>query len=106
LSTIDSRFAALIENYSKLSETHYGYFDINGTKEIELDNFTASDLEYVYLDVMVKQSGSNYYANDLISVRLYENMATNKLHVLLDAAELGSNDKYKVIATKQTGSLF
>lgn len=106
LSTIDSRFAALIENYSKLSETHYGYFSINGTKEIELDNFTASDLEHVYLDVMVKQSGSSYYTNDLISVRLYENMATNKLHVLLDAAGLSSNDKYKVIATKQTGSLF
>lgn len=106
LSSIDGLFAAMIQNYAKLSETQAGYFDIGGTKDIEFVNFIASDIENVYVDAMIKYSGSDQYINDLMSVRLYANMGTNKLHVLVDAPSVTDKDSYRIIATKQTGSLF
>lgn len=105
-TAINDKFASLITNYAKLSETHIGFFNVDGTKEIELTNFTVNDLENIYLDVVIKYSGSQEYVNDLISVRMRGNIATNKVNVLLDAPTVSNGDVYRVIATKQTGSLF
>jgi len=105
-NAINDKFALLIENYAKLSETIVGNFNLDGSKDIQLTNFLVSDIEYLSVDVMVKYSGSSQYINDLISVALSGNIATNKVHVLLNAASLTELDTYKVIATKQTGSLF
>ena len=105
-NAINDKFALLINNYAKLSETIVGNFNIDGTKDIQLTNFLVSDIEYLSVDVMVKYSGSSQYINDLISVALSGNIATNKVHVLLNAASLAQLDTYKVIVTKQTGSLF
>ena len=105
-NAINDKFALLINNYAKLSETIVGNFNIDGTKDIQLTNFLISDIEYLSVDVMVKYSGSSQYINDLISVALSGNIATNKVHVLLNAASLAQLDTYKVIVTKQTGSLF
>lgn len=103
---INEKFGNLILNYNKLSETSIGNFNIDGTKNIQLTNFLVSDIEYLSVDVMIKYSGSSQYINDLISVALSGNIATNKVHVLLNAAALSQLDTYKVIVTKQTGSLF
>lgn len=105
-AAINEKFGTLILNYSKLSETIVGNFNLDGSKDIQLTNFLVSDIEYLSVDVMVKYSGSSQYINDLISVALSGNIATNKVHVLLNAASLTQLDTYKVIATKQTGSLF
>lgn len=105
-AAINEKFGTLILNYSKLSETIVGNFNLDGSKDIQLNNFLVSDIEYLSVDVMVKYSGSSQYINDLISVALSGNIATNKVHVLLNAASLTQLDTYKVIATKQTGSLF
>lgn len=100
-NAIDSRFLVL----SKLSETHLGLFEADGTKNIELTNYSYADLDYVYIDVMIKESGSSTYKNDLISVQLSGNIDTDKLYVLLDAPALTDVDSYRVITNKQTGSL-
>ena len=100
-SNVDSRFLVI----SKLSETHIGLFETDGTKNIELTNYNYADLDYVYIDVMIKESGSNVYKNDLISVQLSGNIDTDKLYVLLDAPALTDVDSYRVITNKQTGSI-
>ena len=105
-NAINNKFALLMDNYAKLSETIVGNFDIDGTKEIQLSNFIATDLDNIYVDVMVKHSGSSQYINDLISVSISANIVTNTIHVLLNAAALTSNDSFRIVATKQTGSLF
>jgi len=105
-SETGDKLALLAENYAKLSETHIGFFDVDGTKTLELANFSVNDLENIYLDVVIRYSGSEDYVNDLISVRMRGNIATNKINVLLDAPTVSNGDKYRVIATKQTGSLF
>ena len=105
-NAINNKFGLLIQNYNNLSETITGTFDVDGTKVVELSNFIAADLDNVYLDVMIKPSGSNHYVNDLISVELYANIPVNKLYVELTAIALTNTSTFRIIATKQTGSLF
>lgn len=99
---IDSKLAALAS--TTINETLTGSFDADGSKNIQLTKFTAADVEYVYVDVMVKIAGSSVYKNDLISVELSGNIAANKLHIILGAAALSTGDSYRIIANKTSES--
>jgi hypothetical protein len=100
-SAIDSKFA----NLATLSELHTGSFDADGSKNVQLTNYFYADLDYVYVDVMTKASGTVTYKNDLISVELSGNMLADKIHVIISAPALTNVDYYRIIANKQTGSL-
>lgn len=95
---IDSKLAAIAS--STTSETAIGFFDVDGTKNIQLTKYHYSDLEYIYVDVMVKVSGSMTYKNDLISIELSGNLAEDKVHVILNAASLSFEDSFRIIANK------
>jgi hypothetical protein len=103
---INNRFNDIKQNYSALNETTVGFFNSDGSKNIELNNFSVNDMDNLIVDVMVKLSGTNQYTNDLISVAISGNIVTNKVHVKLDALSLSINDSYRLIVVKQTGSLF
>lgn len=99
---IDLKLAAIAS--TTINETVTGSFDFDGSKNVQLTKFSAADIEYVYVDVMVKNAGSAVYKNDLISVELSGNIGANKLHVILGAAALSSGDSYRIIANKTSGS--
>ena len=99
--TINNKFT----NLQLLSEQQTGSFDINGFANIQLNNFSFSDLDYVMVDVMVKVGSSTTWKNDLISVELSGNISTNKLHVLIDAPALTNTDYFRIFANKHTESL-
>lgn len=80
------------------------YFDPNGSKTINFNNFFSSDLEYLTLDVMVMQSGTSFYTNDLISVVMYIN-TSGTISVELNAASLSNGDKFKLLLNKQVTSI-
>lgn len=101
LQTINNKFT----NLQLLSEQQTGSFDINGFANIQLNNFSFSDLDYVMVDVMVKVGSSTTWKNDLISVELSGNISTNKLHVLIDAPALTNTDYFRIFANKHTESL-
>lgn len=103
-TSIDSRFAQMVTNYNNLREVQIGNFDIDGNKTVILNNFITNDLEYISLDVMIKYSGSTQYLNDLISVRMSGNI-DNKLSVEISAPSVSSEDFYRIIAVKESGSL-
>ncbi len=103
---INNRFEDIKQNYSALSETIVGLFDLDGSKNVQLNNFSINDIDNLVIDVMVKLSGTNQYTNDLISVALSGNITTNKVHIKLDALSLSLQDSYRIIVVKQTGSLF
>lgn len=100
-SSIESRFATI----ANLCETNIGFFDSDGTKNVELANYVYADLDYVMIDVMTKQSGTNVWKNDLVSIELSGNIITNKLYVLLSAPAYSDEDSYRIFVNKQTGSL-
>ena len=89
--------------YNSLREIVTGTFDANGTKLIELQKFLNTDIDYITLDITTKPSGTSYYTNDLISFYMSGNL-TNKLEIQLSAPAYGTNDRYKIIAVKETGS--
>lgn len=80
------------------------YFNSDGTKIINFDIFNSSDLEYLTLDVMIMQSGTSYYTNDLISVAMYPNLS-GSITVELNSAALSNGDKFKLLLNKQVTSI-
>lgn len=98
-AAIDAKFPSFIIN-----ETHTGSFDAGGTKNIQLTNFVFADLTNVLVDVLVKESGTSTYKNHLIDYELSGNIDTDKIHVVLSASALSTDDSYRVIVGKPSGS--
>ena len=103
-SAVDTRFAQLVTNFNNLREVQIGNFDIYGNKTVILNNFSSSDVDYLSLDVMVKYSGSTQYINDLISVRMSGTL-DNQVAVEINAPSVSSEDFYRIIAVKESGSI-
>jgi hypothetical protein len=103
-TSIDNRFAQLVTNFNNLREVVTGNFDINGDKIVTLNNFAASDIDYLSIDVMVKYNGSTQYVNDLISIRM-SGTIQNKIDVEISAPSVTHEDFYRIIAVKETGSI-
>lgn len=103
-SAVDTRFAQLVTNFNNLREVQIGNFDVYGNKIIILNNFTAGDVDYLSLDVMVKYSGSTQYVNDLISIRMSGTLS-NQVSVEINAPSVTHEDFYRIIAVKETGSI-
>jgi hypothetical protein len=99
LSAVDGKFPSFTIN-----ETHTGSFDAGGSKNVQLTNFVYADLDNVLVDVLIKESGTTTYRNYLIDYELSGNIGTDKIHVLLTAPALSTNDSYRVIAGKPSGS--
>ena len=89
--------------YNNLREIVTGSFDIDGTKTIELQKFSDTDLDFLTFDILTKPSGTNYYTNDLISFQVSGNLS-NKISIYVSAPAYGSSDRYKIIAVKEIGS--
>jgi hypothetical protein len=89
--------------YNNLREILTGSFGIDGTKTIELQKFADTDMDFVTFDILTKPSGTNYYTNDLISFQISGNL-NNKISIYLSSPAYNSNDRYKIIAVKETGS--
>jgi len=102
--SIDNRFSEMVTNFNNLREIQIGNFNAYGNKIITLNNFIASDIDYLSLDVMIKYSGSTQYINDLVSIRMYSNL-NNLINVEIDAPSVSNEDFYRIIAVKETGSL-
>ena len=103
-SAVDTRFAQMVTNFNNLRQILTGSFDPDGSKIIQLNNFIATDIDSISLDVMVKYSGSSQYVNDLISVRASGTL-DNKINVEISAPSVSSEDFYRIIAVKESGSL-
>jgi len=103
-TSIDARFSQLVTNFNNLREVQIGNFDIYGNKIVTLNNFIADDIDYLSVDVMVKYGGTTQYVNDLISVRM-SGSVNNKIDVEISAPSVSSQDFYRIIAVKESGSI-
>lgn len=101
LSFINEKLAVL----TSLTEQQTGNFDTDGFANIQLNNYVCADLDYIMVDVMVKESTSPVWKNDLISIELSGNIDLDKIHVIINAPQLTNLDFYRIITNKQTGSL-
>ena len=100
ISALSNSIDTLFTTLSSSSQTYVDYFDVGGSKNIELLNYTLTDINQVSVDVMIKESGSTIWKNDLISVQISGNIGTDKIHVLLEAPVLSETDSYRVIIQK------
>lgn len=100
LSNAQQSIDILFTTLSSSVQTYVDFFDVGGIKNIELQNYTLADLNYISVDVMVKDSSSTIWKNDLISVQISGNVDTDKIHVLLEAPVLSQTDSYRVIVQK------
>lgn len=103
-TSIDTRIAQMVTNFNNLREVIVGNFDIGGDKTVTLNNFLDTDIEYISLDVMIKYNGSSQYINDLLSIRM-SGTIDNKINVEISAPSVTSEDFYRIIAVKESGSL-
>ena len=103
-SAVDTRFAQMVTNFNNLREVQIGNFDVYGNKIVTLNNFISDDIDYLSLDVMVKYSGSTQYVNDLMSIRMSGTL-DNKINVEINAPSVTSEDFYRIIAVKESGSI-
>lgn len=94
LAAIDTK----INNSVGLSIT--GSFNSDGTKNIQLADYTVADMDFVSVDVMVKYAGTSTYTNDLISVEISGNVSADKIHIILSAPALTNLDFYRIIVNK------
>ena len=100
-TNINNKFTSLLA----LTEQQTGNFDTDGFANIQLNNYVCADLDYIMVDVMVKESTSPVWKNDLISIELSGNIDLDKIHVIINAPQLTNLDFYRIITNKQTGSL-
>lgn len=90
--------------YNNLREILIGNFEVDGSKTVKLNNFTAStDIDYISISVYTKQNGSGKYTNDLISIQ-YSASVDNKISIEISAPVFNNLDSYKIIAVKEIGS--
>jgi hypothetical protein len=98
-------------SYRRLRFAEVGNFDIDGTKIIVLPKtgssptelrFPASSIDYVSVNVSIRESGSSSWYNDLVSVEtVVSGASSDEIWVVLDAAALDSADSYKLIAVNE-----
>lgn len=96
--------AALQNAYNRLRYTEVGYFDLTGSKIIELPTaslggtaFVSNSFNQINVSVFVKDGGR--WANDLLSVELYTSSVS--VFVELSAPALDNTNEYKLIAVNE-----
>lgn len=102
----------LVDAYKRLRYKVTGNFDNNGyaaiilpTSSLGSSAFTVPYLNDISIDILV-QSGSSWI-NEIIAYELKISGALNdELHVILEAPELNSTYKYKLVAVNENGELF
>lgn len=99
----------IINAYKRLRYQEVGYFDATGSAIIQLPTasyggsaFLTSSVDYLNISVTVKDSGS--WVNDILAVSLFT--ASNNVYVSLYAPDLGSGDKYKLLAINEDPAFY
>lgn len=97
--------------YKKLRYKSTGSFDATGYAEAALPltqfgsaSFPVADLDYFIINVMVRESSSANWTNDLIAYELFE--SSSQIYVGLHAADISASGSYKLLAINENPSAY
>ena len=100
---------AIQNAYKRLRYVETGFFDVNGSKIIELPtasyggiSFTSNSFNYINVNVFVKEDGR--WINDLLSMQLFTSSA--KIFVELSAPSLDNNNEYKILVINEDPNFY
>ena len=97
--------------YKKLRYKTTGSFDPTGYAEANLPltqfgsaSFPVADLDYFVINIMVRESSSTNWTNDLIAYELFE--SSSQIYVGLHAADISASGSYKLLAINENPSAY
>lgn len=95
---------AIQNAYKRLRYTEVGFFDVDGSKIVELPTsslggtaFVSNSFNHINVNVFVKED--DRWLNELLSVQLYT--SSNIVYVELSAPALNNTNEYKLIAVNE-----
>lgn len=100
---------AIQNAYKRLRYTEVGFFDVDGSKIVELPTsslggtaFVSNSFDHINVTVFIKED--NRWLNELLSVQLYT--SSNVVYVELSAPALDNTNEYKLIAVNEDPSYY
>lgn len=97
--------------YKKLRYKITGSFNAEGYAEEPLPltqygsaSFTTSDIDYFVINIMVKESSSANWTNDLIAYELFE--SSSQVYVGIHAPDIAASGSYKLLAINENPSAY
>lgn len=98
-------------NYKKLRYKVTGSFNIDGYAEEALpltqygsSSFAIAELDYFIINIMVKESGTANWTNDLIAYELFT--SSSQVYVGMYAPDISVSGSYKLLAVNENPSAY
>jgi hypothetical protein len=98
-------------NYKKLRYKITGSFESDGYAEAGLpltqygsSSFPVTDLDYFVINIMVKESGSANWTNDIIAYELF--ISASQVYVGMYAPDISTSGSYKLLAINENPTAY
>lgn len=103
--------AVINTNYKKLRYKVTGTFNADGYAEQPLPltqygsaSFVVNDLDYFIINIMVKESGSANWTNDLIAYELFT--SASQVYIGMYAPDISASGSYKLLAINENPTAY
>ena len=98
-------------NYKKLRYKITGVFNAEGYAEQALpltqygsSSFPVADLDYFIINIMVKESGSANWSNDIIAYELFT--SASQVYIGMHAPDISASGSYKLLAINENPTAY